>query len=402
MENNKEVICNNSNLDLNPIYPDFFRQRKNTVEYEKLFFELSGMQLQDFLFDKYVTNELPISKIASFFNCSYTTIYLKLKHYNLNRNVHEAAIVERKKVIKKGEYTNTPLDIEIKTGRKFIDIITELTNEGLSPSEIGIKLKLTNQTHIRQAFNMSKYKNQEVLFPNIFKQKRPIECSERLFFEKTGENLRNFLFEKHITSGFSTYEIAPMFGCDNSTIHDKLVHYGFARNLKESRRELIKRGIINYPEINWKGRQTSKKSSSHSNNQDMALGIFKIKFELHKINRDITDINIIIGSNEWCILIGKEVDIAICIFDETNDNYYRIAVEYNSDYWHKNRLKCDADKESFLVKKGWAYTVIPDNLSNEKIEIEIEKVINKIIKDIKADRGIVKSWYPISTKNASY
>lgn len=387
MENTNDVVCNNSNQNLNPMYPNFFKQHKNTKEYEKLFFELSGMQLKDFLFDKYVTKLLTPYEVAAFFGCSYSTIYNKLKYYGLNRSNLEDAINKRKKIKKTGEYTKTPVDIEIETGRKFIDIITELTNDGLSPSEIARKLKLTNQTHVRQAFNKSKYKSEQILFHNIFKQKRPIKISEKIFFEKTGENLRDFLFKKHVTDELSTYKIAPMFGCDNSTTYDKLVYYGFARDLKTSRDILIKNGDINYAEINWKGRQTANKSRSNSNSQDMTFEIFKSKLELCLINKDITDVEILTSCGQWCILIGREVDITITIFDLTNNNYYKIAVEYNSDYWHRNREKNDADKKFFLVKNGWTYAVIPDNLSNKKIEITFEKVVNEIMQDINTDRN---------------
>lgn len=379
-----EIGNNNQNLKLE--YPDFFKQHKNTKGCEKLFFDLSGVTLKDFLSQKYVTEGLTPKEIASIFGCSYSTIYLKLKFYKLNRNCHDAKIVARKRKIRIGEYNKTPTDIETETGRKFLDIIVELTNQGLSPSEIARELKLSNQTYIRQFIKKDEYKTIEVLYPNIFKNKRSLEENEKIFYETTGKNLKDFLYQKYVTEKFSTYKISPLFGCDASTIYKKLKYYGFSRNLKEARDILIKNGEIDYAKISWKRRQTSKKSLANSNNQDMALEILKSKFEFHLINSGIKNLEIVVGYNDWCIIPGKEVDIPIIIFDLENGNVYKFSIEYNGCYWHQNKNKSDTDKGTFLHFNGWTHKIILDNLSNHKIEIEIENVVNEIIDSTLSER----------------
>lgn len=348
---------------------------------EANFLEFTGISLKDFLVENYTNNFMNAKEIADLIGCSEGTIYKWLKFYKLNRNSYDGAVAVRKKSKRKGEYANTPIDIEIKTGRPFIDIIRELNEKGLSPSEMARELKLTNQTHIRKVIKEEEYKNIPQIYPNVFKKGRRFTQCEEIFYEKTGLNLRDVLYDKYVNEGLSTYKIAALFKTDNGTIYNKIKIYGFNRDRKSARKKLIENGDVNYKEIGYKARATMKKSISHSNNQEMARELFKAKFEKRILFDDsIKNLEVIIGYNEWSILKVKEVDIPIIIYDNKFDVFYKYAIEYNGDKWHTlNKTK---DKMKMLNDSRWKFKIVVDDLSFEKIEIQIEKIVNEIISEV--------------------
>lgn len=366
-----------SNSNTDSIYSNIFKNNHSIEDLEKAFYELSGMNLKDFLYEKHIKEGLPPTKIAPLFGCSVSSIYLKLKHYGFNRSCRDASIAKEKKEHRKGIYTKTPLQIELETGRKFEDIVNEYMNLGLAPSEIAKKLKLTNQTHIRKILKENEYKQIEILYPNIFKNGRKLYECEELFFKLTGMNLKEFLHQKYVEEGLSTYEIAAMFGCVNKVIHQKLKKYGFSRNLSEARKVLMKNGKINYTEIGNKSRSTSKKTYTHSNNQNLAREILKEKFENIFLSPETDGLELVTGYQEWCILRDKEVDIPIIIIDKTIEKFHKISIEYNGKHWHDEER--DFKKKSLLTDSDWNYNLVLDNLSYAKIEEQIESVCNDII-----------------------
>lgn len=362
------------------LYPNVFSRGKNIKTPESIFHQMTGLDLKEFLYEKYIVEGLASPQIAPMFGCTPSTILKKIKDFGFARDNSAArlhALGQRERI---GDYDKVPSDIEAETGRPFLDIVNELLLEGFAPSEISRKLGLRSQTHIRKLLKEQEHNNQMVLFPEIFKNRRRLKESERLFFEKTGMTLRDFLNEKYVIEGRSTHAIAPLFGVSASTIHEKLKTYGISRNLSEARRKLVETGDIEYKEIMRKVRKTIRKSFGASNSQEFARKIFKEAIEKQLIRDDISDIEVIVGYNEWSILRNKEVDLPIVIFDLKSNNVYKIAIEYNGEYFHEN-LQRDKEKEQDLAIQKWETYAIYEfsNMSNARIEEEVSKLAEEII-----------------------
>lgn len=368
---------NDSNIN----YPNIFKNRHSRKEEEDIFYKLTGINLKDFLYEKYINENLTIDDIAKIFSCSYTTIYNRIKYYGFNRSVRENEILKRKNIQRNGEYTKTPLDIEIETGRKFTDIVLEYTEQGLAPSEIARKLKLTNQTHIKKTLKQLEYNKIEPLYPDVFKNRRTLNQCEKIFLDKYRMNLKDFLYQKHVVEGLSTYAIAPLFGCNNSSIHNHLKHYGFANNLSQARKRLIKDGAINYNDIFHKGRATAQKSQAKSNAEEWTRYIFKNKLYEKVIRHNLEILELITGVNELNILHGKEVDMAFIIINTKLNKFFKFAIEFNGNYWHKD-IERDIEKSENLASKNWICYTITDDLSNMKIEDKIDDICNKIANNV--------------------
>jgi len=93
---------------------------------------------------------------------------------------------------------------------------------------------------------------------------------------------------------------------------------------------------------------------------------------------------IIVGYNEYGILLDKEVDIPIIIIDNEENKFHKFAIEYNGDYFHKYRQSGDILKENRLTNNGWNlyYIEHPDNTDYTNIEEQVKRVIECIFRKI--------------------
>ena len=361
-------------------------QGKKLEEAERLFFEKTDITLKEFLSQKYVKEGITTKQLAAMFDCSNSTMYLKLKGYNIARNPMESTrnflLRQNKKI--RTQFNKKPSDIEFETGKKFVDVVKEYLSQGYAPSEIARELKLANQSNIQKILKALERGNQEVVYPNIFGNNRKIEKSEQLFFENFGMNLREFLYQKYVSEKYSTYEIAPLFGVTASTIYQKVKFYGFSRNLGEARRLLIDKGDINYKKILIKSKKTSRKSSSNSNNQEFIRDIFKYHFENICCEEQFEHIEVVIGYDDWSILKDKEIDIPIIIINNQTNQFFKFAIEFNGKHVHstQERTKNDEKKVKRLVSNGWTFYEIWDSPYHSVMEGDVIKIVDLIIKKI--------------------
>jgi hypothetical protein len=279
----------------------------------------------------------------------------------------------------------TPSIIEAETGRKFIDVYNELANQGLSLTEICMKLNIRLVSTVSTHLNKYRYREEMKLNPpdeskyviQGLKGRNP-ETVEHMFREHLGIEYKDWLEQKYLIEGKSQREQSEMTGLSIDSISGAVRRYNLIKSNSQARQEAMKRGTINYDKILSKTRKTMNKSKS-SNKQDLLITLLKHHLELSFTELDNTEI--ILGYNEYCILGSMEVDIPIIIFK--GDKVYKIALEYDGDIWHENRVNNDIDKEIMLHNKGWFYINIEETHQEgsnlELVEDKAKYIVNQIL-----------------------
>lgn len=290
-------------------------------------------------------------------------------------------------------YTNTPTDIEKETGRKFIDIIKELTNEGLSPTEITHKLKLKSNKYVSSWLNEEKHRiERESIDKDSYILKdirgRNRTTIEGIFKYELNIAYKDWLYQKYIVEGLSVFEITKIIDLGERSIYDALKYYGIHKDRSQMRKDAIKKGLIDYNKITSKSRRTMRKSISKSNSQDMFRELIRHHLEINLFQLENYDnIEIVIGSNEWGILHNKEVDIPVIVI--IDNNHYKYSIEYNNELWHDYRYKDDKSKKNELINKGWKHFIYyePNNKTGhtERMEKRAQEIATEIIESIKTN-----------------
>lgn len=281
----------------------------------------------------------------------------------------------------------TRTDIEKETGRKFIDICKELREEGLSPSEIARKLNLSSPNVVTGAFYNEKIEKKREIstatLTDLFGGKK--QAFEKKFTEQMKMHPKDFFYQKYIAEQLSIMDIALMFGVSSKTIGRYLKYFNISKSMAQSRQDAISKGKIDYEKIVRKARRTTKKTRfvyDNTNPQVMACEIFKEKFESLLAHYNLSDIEVVVGYNEWGILKSKEVDIPIIIINTNKNTFSKYAIEYNGEIWHSDEHR-DKNKQEYLTLKGWGYyTILDSNGSLIKIRNQIDKIVKDIIKKI--------------------
>lgn len=323
---------------------DIFKDvnRKPIEYYEQIFVESTGGNYEKFLIEKYIDQDLSSRDIALLLGLSPTILREHLSKYNiLKLNIQ----TENKDIFYK-----TPSIIEQETGRKLIEIYNELSEQGLSLTEIATKLQMKyvgSLSNYLYNYNNNNQKNKEekLIVPNL-KGKQP-KTVDKILKEHLGISYKDFLKQKYIDEKLSPAEISNLIGVSPKRISERIREYGLSKTPSQARKDAIERGKINYNDINKKREKTRSKLISRSNTQDTLRELIKHHLEYQLENYE--GIEIITGYNEWSVLGNLEIDIPIIIFYD--DNIYKIAIEYNGEYWHDDIR--DGHKEDLLIKKGW-------------------------------------------------
>ena len=96
------------------------------------------------------------------------------------------------------------------------------------------------------------------------------------------------------------------------------------------------------------------------------------------------NVEIIVGLNNKSILDnGKEIDIPILIVN--GDTILKIGVEYDGYFWHKD-IERDFNKMIDITEKGYkVFSIVEDsnNMSENKLNMKFDELINEIVKYIK-------------------
>lgn len=345
-------------------------------EYEIRFMKETGTEYKDYLYKQYVTNNYTLETIANELGTNKSKITNHLKYYNIKRDKQQHG---------NNIYTKTIGMIEKETGRKFEDIYNELIAEGLTVTQIADKLKLNNMSSISSHLyqvkrNKERKGNQDKLIIQGLAGKKP-KVAERMFREQLGIEIKDFLKQKYIDEGLSLQDISDLIGISPRRLSDKVRSYGLIKTLSEARQNAIERGTINYTDINRKSRLSREKHTGKSNKQEMFREL--IKYHLQFVIDQYTDIEIVMGYNEYCVLNNLEIDIPIIIIYK--NKLIKLALEYDGDYWHKDNER-ELNKENLLKEKQWELIRVeePHTKSNSLgyLEEKAKETIEQIIKYI--------------------
>lgn len=363
------------------MYDDVFgniKSRSRIEVYEQIFIKQTGIKYKDFLFKKYMEENLSQEAIANLLNIHRSKLAKHLSHYGITKNNNKSS---------NDIYIKTIGMVEKETGRKFEDIYNELTEEGLSPTEIADKLRLRSMSSISSyLYQLKREKernNNNKLIVHGLAGKKPKEV-ENIFREQTGMEIRDFLKRKYIDEELSLQDISDLIGIKPRRLSDKVRYYGLYKTSSQARKEAVKKGNIDYKTINRKGRLTRAKNISKSNKQDMIREL--LKYHLQFVLDQFKDIEIITGYNEYCVLNTLEIDIPIIIFNQ--NKVFKLAIEYDGDIWHKDR-DTDIKKENLLKEKNWKLIRITEEHTEgnnyKLLESKIKEIVNQIIEIIRTD-----------------
>lgn len=273
--------------------------------------------------------------------------------------------------------------IEEETDKRFVDICKQLKSEGLSPTEIAKRLHLKSSKYISQALYLDKLKNEtEPYFPEL--KKTSFSILEKEIPKLTGMTYKEFLYQKYIVEGLSTYQISNGLLMNNQTVYNHLQGFGINKNMSVASQDSIRMGRKDYKKITSESRKTRNKILG-SFSQDVAREVVKYQIEQNLLkSKGNYYLEFIVGYNEYGILLDKEVDIPIVVIDNLKNEYYKFAIEYNGEYFHKSKRNNDKVKNEKLKHNKWQiyYLEHTDNMDNSKIEKQVKDIIDDIFQQI--------------------
>jgi predicted transcriptional regulator len=366
------------------MYKGIFKDIKKGSDisvYEEHFTDKTNQNYREFLHNIFINEDKTKQEIANLLGVTAGVITSHTRKYEIKKeHTPDTSNVMYK----------TPSIIEKETGRKFIDVYNELASQGLSLTEICIKLNIrlvstvsTYLTKYRQRQERLNMTNEEIESKLIVKDlsNKNLDTVEVLFYNQIGIEYEDYLRQKYLEEGYSLNELSLMLGVSRDTLSRTVRHYGMHKTKSQARQEAMRKGNVNYDKILSKSRKTMNKSKS-SSKQDLLITLLKHHLELAFTELDNTEI--ILGYNEYCILGSMEVDIPIVIFK--GNKVYKVALEYDGDIWHDHRLEQNTDKEMMLHNKGWFFINIEEtNEESSSLEIVEDKakyIVNEIIKYI--------------------
>ncbi|MRG86723.1 hypothetical protein [Salinibacillus xinjiangensis] len=285
----------------------------------------------------------------------------------------------------------TPTEIEMESGRDFVEICEELLSKGYSTTEIALKLKLKHASTVSSTLSRKKYQKLNLEDEYTAEIKRKIVYRDRISFEEAFQNtfqisFEEYLYKKYIEEKHSQAQLGALLGVDAKTVGNYLKHYGIKKNLSEARRDAIDKGLINYGEIKVKARKTASKSLSLSNIQEWVRELFKaFLYETISTIESDKQLEVIIGFDEWGILKDKEVDLPIIIIiDNNNNTFLKYSIEFNHETWHNKKQSLDEMKAFRLTENGWRHFTIINKKSDSyaNLEKQIRSIAKEIVNDI--------------------
>jgi hypothetical protein len=205
-------------------------------EYENLFNQTSDQTYKDYLHNEYVTNNKSTRDIGSYLGTTHTVITRHLNKYSIKReaNVNDGKV-----------FNKTPSMIEKETGRKLLDIYNELSDKGMSLTEIAAHLKMKHIGTLSQyLFNQrNKQRLEEIGDSNLIikglRGKRP-ETVEKEFINQLGMTYKDFLKQKYIDEGMTIQDMEELIGISARRISDRLKYYELNKSLSQARKDSIK------------------------------------------------------------------------------------------------------------------------------------------------------------------
>ncbi|MBK0072368.1 hypothetical protein [Bacillus sp. S56] len=285
------------------------------------------------------------------------------------------------------QYFKTITQIEEETGEKFIDIYNDLLKQGKSQSEIAMNLKLRGPYIISSYLNEYHHKQRERPNSKIRETLKEHNISfhfrnlEKVFPELFGLEYKDFLIKKYIDEKLSIRDLSYLLGTGIKTIRRHLKDYGISKSISTARKHAIENGKLNYSKINSKSRITRLNSKFNSVSQEYIHGVVQETLTKRLIEDDKENIEIITSLNEWSILKDKEVDIPIVIINNRKNTFKKYSIEFQGEYFHRNKIEADTEKELRLKKNGWKHFQLFYDTNFTKMHDEIDKIVNQIVND---------------------
>lgn len=301
--------------------------------------------------------KLTTSQLSLIYETGVRNIQLWLKELGLNRTIKESK--------------------EILKNTKYIDVYSTQK----SKKETKIKRKYNNKG--KDEYYNFKYKEKELkLIDDTILSKEQQNILKKIY-EIWGESKYKPIIEdvyKFWISGYSPKDIAGVYGKSDRLFQNFFKKAGLSRDRFEA--QAIAKQKRNYKEIMLKGRQTMIENNTNiegSSPEKYVRTILNCNLPLAFPNYEI-----IVGLNNKSILDdGKEIDIPIIIINK--DKILKIAVEYDGEFWHRDKER-NAKKENYANEKGYKifYIECKKNATDKQIREEINRFCEEeIIKYIK-------------------
>jgi hypothetical protein len=198
---------------------------------------------------------------------------------------------------------------------------------------------------------------------------RPRQALGKCNYLKIGinaeEDFIKLLYYLCVIRGLTPYETAIAIGKTYTSTYQILRKLGMTMDPLTAQRQCVKNGKKNYSKI-------STHSREETINNMLRTGLVGSKVENvlrtlidNKLSEviDLKRYEFVVGINSRNIISPREIDIPIVIIDKYTNKLYKIAVEYNGEYWHQNVIR-DKNKKEILANAGWEYIEV-DVKNNE-------------------------------------
>lgn len=253
----------------------------------------------------------------------------------------------------------------------------------------GLKDKVSNENIRTLSFTVE----QEYEYKNVFKHYKSIKKNKSLrkeLYTNIGyysleDCFRAFYYLINICN-LSTYQIAKIYGISHSTMTFKLKDLGLLADHETAMKNAVLFNRRNYENTLSTGRKTMSKSllingNIGSNSENLVRNIFA-SYLINYIDTETYEV--IVGINNRNIIAPKEVDIPVIIINAENNHFYKFAIEFNGDTYHKDEEK-DLIKKKQLEDKNWIFYSIWQygSTKTQREKGEIEAQIKDICSNIK-------------------
>lgn len=248
--------------------------------------------------------------------------------------------------------------------------------KSMAMEELDIQINTPKRNLDKREYIDYKYNKKEIdLFNNTILNEEDLLKIKSIQNNSLGT--KNYPIVKEIyimwKNNYTPEEIANVYGKSSRIFQLFLKKNGLSRNRFEA--QAIAKTKRDYKSILTKGRKTLLDRNT------LIYGSIQENYLRELLNCELAlrydGFEIIVGINNKSILLnGKEIDIPIFILK--NDMICKIAVEYNGDFWHKNRN--EESKYNIIEESGYKLFIISPN--KNATEKQIREYINQEVESI--------------------
>jgi DNA-binding CsgD family transcriptional regulator len=263
------------------------------------------------------------------------------------------------------------LEIQEREGRLFIDIITELEEQGYRPSDIAAIFGMHVSTIYRYKNKIKKLDSPEQYGKRETKKYKRLNIDE--IEKQFGMSFKELLVYLRRKKEMTCEQIADLLGTTESTIQYHMRKLGVQMDKSEARKQTLKTKRVDMKKVNEKVRKGFTRIYLKGSSKEERVRLL-LKEKLERFLKD--EYEFVIGFTDWSILQneGKQVDIPIVIIHRQTQQFFKIAIEYDGSKFHEEEF--NEEKKRLLQQKGWIYFNIYDkDLSNEELNDEVTRLL---------------------------